>query len=514
MDERIYERRFRRFIILLGVLIFVFCLIIAALFKVSVIAHNYYTTLANTNKTKEVLIQPPRGVFFDRDNTPLVINEENKRYGYIRKYLFPEEYAHVLGYVGLPGNDSLNDHTCGKPPLSEQYMGKTGLEKYFECRVRGIPGKILYEIDARGQKKSSLARNNSQQGENITLSLSTKLQKIARSQFGEKKGAVIASNPENGEIYLFYSSPSFDSNIFFGDKTGEEYNSLVQNKDKPLLNRLTQALYPPGSVIKPFIALAALADGIITSQTTYEDTGIFKFGGIEFGNWYFLQYGKKEGPVNVEKAIMRSNDIYFYQVGLKLGAQKMASWFKRFRLLADDLRPYFSQVEGLIPTEEWKKRTLREKWYLGDTVNMSIGQGYTLLSPSQIQQGVSLVASGGKECPFTFLKGERRHCKEGIISPTDAQTVINGMVQACDTGGTGWPFFDFKINGKRVKVACKTGTAESVNNKTNPHAWFTVFAPVEKPRIAMTVLVENGGEGSSVAAPIAKKILEEFLSVY
>ncbi|MEK9179134.1 MAG: penicillin-binding transpeptidase domain-containing protein, partial [Patescibacteria group bacterium] len=130
------------------------------------------------------------------------------------------------------------------------------------------------------------------------------------------------------------------------------------------------------------------------------------------------------------------------------------------------------------------------------------------------QQGVSIIASGGKECPLTFLKGEKKKCTEGIISPTDARTVVNGMIQACDTGGTGWPFFDFKINGKRVKVACKTGTAESVSKKTNPHAWFTVFAPANKPRIAMTVLVENGGEGSSIAAPIAKKILEEFLSVY
>ncbi|MEK9179244.1 MAG: penicillin-binding transpeptidase domain-containing protein, partial [Patescibacteria group bacterium] len=287
MDERIYERRYRRFTTLFVVLLFVFFLIVANLFKLSIVAHNYYAILASTNKTREVLVQPPRGVFFDRDNIPLVINEESKRYGYVRNYLFPEEYAHALGYVGLPGDDNLNDYTCGKSPLSDHYMGKIGLEKYFECRLRGTPGKILYEINARGQKKNALARNNPQQGENTTLSLSTKLQKIARSQFGERKGAVIASNPENGEVYLFYSSPSYNPNIFFDKNVGEKYGILVQNENQPLLNRLTQALYPPGSVIKPFIALAALAEDVITPQTTYEDTGIFKFGGIEFGNWYF-----------------------------------------------------------------------------------------------------------------------------------------------------------------------------------------------------------------------------------
>lgn len=514
MDERMYERRFRRFAVLFGFLLLVFLSIAFQLFKVSILTHYYYSTIASANKTKEELVQPPRGVFFDREGNVLVTNKEHKKFGYIRNYLYSEEFAHALGFVGLPEVADLNDYQCGAPPNSNQLVGKHGLEQFFECRIRGIPGKSLYEIDARGQKKRVLARNNPQQGQNITLSLSARLQKTARTLFSGKRGAVIASNPENGEIFLFYSSPSYDTNLFFNTNAPHEYAKILIDEDQPLLNRLSHGLYPPGSVIKPFIALAALEEGIITPQTTYEDTGVFKFGGLEFGNWYFLQYGKKEGSINIEKAILRSNDIFFYQVGLKMGVQKLSTWLKRFRLSSKDLPPYFSEAGGIIPNERWKKQTHGERWYLGDTVNMSIGQGYTLLSPSQIQQGVSIIAAGGKHCPYTFLKGEQKKCGELALSPRFIQTVINGMEKACETGGTGWPFFEFKNKGKRFYVGCKTGTAESINKKTEPHAWFTLFAPVDKPRIVMTVLVENGGEGSAVAAPIAKKLLEEYLSVY
>ncbi len=480
------------------------------LFSKTLISYKYYRSLSEANKTKQKKIIAPRGVFLDREGVPLVINKHQQKYGYLRWYLYPRSTAHLLGYLSLPDAVNLQDYSCGAPPLSNQFIGKTALEKYFECSLRGKPGEVIYEVDASGKIIRELARKNPKEGQNIQLTISLKLQQVAEKAFRGLKGGVIASNPNTGEVFLFYSSPSFDNNEIMSQ--GNLYERLAQNESKPLFNRLTLGLYPPGSVIKPVIALGALQSNIIDKNTQYTDNGIFKLGGVEFGNWYFLEYGKTEGEVDVVKGIKRSNDIFFYHLGVEMGISKINHWLENFGLKKQFLEKYFPQAIGLLPNDSWKRKTLGEPWYLGDTVNLSIGQGYLLVNPVQLHTAIAIIAGNGYQCDLHFTNDDLGHCYNLEIDQEHINTVTQGMIEACQPGGTGWPFFDYKITQEKMTVACKTGTAESTANGALPHAWFTVFAPAHSPEIALTVLVENGGEGSDVAAPIAKQILDSYFA--
>lgn len=498
-----------RLVIFKAVLLVTFLLFIFEFFKTSVLSHSYYLKLSEDNRVKEEVLLAPRGVFYDREGRLLATNQQDEKHGFLRRYLYPQATAHLLGYMGLPSTVNLQDYSCGSPPLPYQMVGTVALEKYYECVLRGKPGKVLYEVNASGEKVAELAKKEPQQGQNIQLSILLRLQEIADRAFQGKKGAAIATDPKTGEVLLFYSAPSFNSNVFL-QKDTSAYKNLVKDETEPLFNRLTLGRYPPGSVVKPIIALAALEEGVISKDSIYEDTGVLELGGVKFGNWYFLQYGKKEGMVDVVKAIARSNDIFFYQVGMKLGIDRLKHWLQTFSLDAQDLSRIFPQTTAVVPDEAWKKGELGQEWYLGDTINLSIGQGYLMLNPAQLHMGVSIIASGGKKCDFIFAKNDFRHCKNLKLKKENIDLVVAGMIKACEPGGTGWPFFDFKVGGKKMKVACKTGTAEVASKEASPHAWFTVFAPSVDPEIVMTILVENGGEGSSEAAPIAKEILTRF----
>ena len=484
--------------------------IVVSLIQKSIFGHKYYKYLSEGNRVREEKIIAPRGVFLDRFGKSLVENKISKKYGYRRIYLYPDATSHLLGYLSLPDKVNLNDYSCGALGLSNQFIGKLALEKYFECELRGQSGKRIYETNAMGKKTRELARTEPKSGQNIDLALDLDLQLVAKKTMANRPGGVIATNPKNGQVLLFYSSPGFDSNKL----TREDglYNKLSMAENKPLFNRLTLGLYPPGSVIKPIIALAALEEGTISKSTQYLDNGVFKLGGVEFGNWYYLQYGKTEGEVNVVKAIRRSNDIFFYHLGIDMGVAKINSWFEKFGLNDTEVGKYFPQAQGLLPNNKWKQETLQDKWYLGDTVNLSIGQGYLLLNPVQLHTALSTIANNGEKCDLNFIKNGLRHCYSLELNQDHLDTVIEGMVQACQTGGTGWPLFDFKVGNKQITTACKTGTAESTADKAPPHAWFTVFAPAHNPEIIVTVLLENGGEGSSDAAPVAKQILTEYFS--
>jgi len=508
-QERTYQQRLILPYLVLCLILVIFLL---TLFSKSILGHKYYLHLSERNRTKEAMIIAPRGVFFDRDQVPLVSNLESKKYGFTRKYLYPEATAHLLGYLSLPDEVNLKDYSCGAPPLPNQFMGKIGLEKYFECALRGRDGKSIAEVNALGERTRELARQEPQQGQNISLSVSLSLQRKANEVFAGRRGAAIATDPQTGEVLLFYSSPSFDANRLVSQEG--LYAKLSSRSDKPLFNRLSSGLYPPGSVIKPLIALGALEEEAITESTIYEDNGIYKLGGLEFGNWYYLQYGKTEGEVDVVKAIKRSNDIFFYHLGVDMGLTKINRWLRRFGLEERDLERFLPQAQSLLPNSAWKEQTLGEPWYLGDTVNLSIGQGYLLVNPLQLHQSLSLIASSGRDCGLTFIRGDLGPCRKLNLSSLHLETIRQGMIAACRSGGTGYPFFDFKIDQKPLTVACKTGTAEAGGAKATPHAWFTVFAPAKNPEIILTVLLENGGEGSSEAAPVAKEILEEFFNLY
>ena len=251
----------------------------------------------------------------------------------------------------------------------------------------------------------------------------------------------------------------------------------------------------------------------IDAKTEFEDTGVLKAGPLEFGNWYFLQYGKTDGMVDIIKGIRRSNDIFFYKTGELLTPEKIKKWGETLGY-GSITRIGVTESDGLIPSPFWKEEKIRDRWYLGDTYNLSIGQGYLLVTPLQVNMTTAVFANGGYLCKPELLKVQSlksnppaggQNCKKLPISDKTLQLIRQGMKEACSAGGTGWPLFDFQ-----PKVACKTGTAESHGNNADPHAWFTVFAPFENPEIALTVLVENSGQGSDIAAPIAKEILKMY----
>ncbi|MCL4382428.1 penicillin-binding transpeptidase domain-containing protein, partial [Patescibacteria group bacterium] len=257
-----------------------------------------------------------------------------------------------------------------------------------------------------------------------------------------------------------------------------------------------------------------------------EDTGVITIGPYKYPNWFWLQYGKTDGLLNIVTALKRSNDIYFYKVGEWVGVEKLAQWAGKMgvgKILGIDLP---GEAAGVMPTPEWRKKTRGDEWYLGDTYHLAIGQGDLQVTPLQANFWTNVIANGGKLCRPTLLKNQ--DCKDLGLKKETIGLIKEGMKEACSTGGTGWPFFEFKVQSsefgeRKISVACKTGTAEYGDPQNKTHAWFTVFAPLpaeksakaapaDEPELTITVLVEGGGEGSNVAAPIAKKILEEWFN--
>jgi penicillin-binding protein 2 len=353
----------------------------------------------------------------------------------------------------------------------------------------------------------------------VQLSLDLELQKKSYELIKDKRAAVIVTNPKTGEILASVSSPGFNSQDF-EDQVNPNIQKYFTDGSKPLFNRVAEGIYPPGSLFKLVIATAGLEGKAIDEKTQIEDTGILKAGPLNFGNWYFLQYGKTEGMVNIVKAIKRSNDIFFYKVGEKTGVDNIKKWADIFGL-GRRTGIGVDEAEGMIPSTFWKKEVLKENWYLGDTYNLSIGQGYVGTTPLQIVLATGIFANGGNLCIPKLLKAQtspdlslqkyvQTECRKLPISNKTISLIREGMKEACSTGGTGWPLFDFKTKNGPVQTACKTGTAEIQAKSGLPDAWITVFAPFNNPEIALTVLVEEGGEGSNVAGPIAKEILKAY----
>lgn len=545
--------------LLFFILLFIFGLgiIYAKLFSITIIEGERYSKLSVGNRVKEQKIPAPRGIIYDRKGTalirniPMFVGPDNVRYfeekpasdnahfreEVARDYVYSDTTAHVLGYTGEVGDADINSVTDYK---MGDIIGKSGIEEEYDKYLRGKDGKELIETDALGEVVRTLGKVPANVGENLTLTLDINLQKSAKDAMGSNKGAIVVSDPSSGEIYALYSSPSFDPNLLI---RGENVSTLFTDVNNPLFNRPISGQYPPGSTFKMLTSLAALDTGVISKNTQFEDTGVLTIGKFSFGNWYFLQYGRKEGWLNLVTAIKRSNDIYFYKTGEAMGIERLARWVKRIGGGSPTGIDLPGESSGLMPDLEWQKKEKGEPWYLGDTYHVAIGQGDLLATPVQVNTWTNIVASVGKKCKPHFLKSINSSpnesfsdCKDLGIKNDYLLTVKEGMKGACSEGGTGYPMFNFRIpysgsasvhpdgvdffdvkeasasakNMIGIPVACKTGTAEYGDPKNKTHAWFTVFAPVEHPQISVTVLVEGGGEGSTVAAPIAKKILEKW----
>ena len=535
------RRTFFLFLVLL--ICMSFLLLLIRLFTLTVVKGDYYRRLSEANRIREIPIEPKYGAIRDRkgfilaENIPAVVSSTEEYIRSERVYYFPEETAHLIGYRQLADKKDIETDYCSRKLLINERVGKKGVEKLFDCELRGTPGKKLIEVNAGGEQEDVLAVIPPTDGKIIQLAIDIELQRAAFIALKGKKGVVIVMKPTTGELLAFVSSPSFDPTFF--ERGDIRVSELFNNEEKPLLNRITEGVYPPGSIFKPIVATGGLEEGIFTENTMVQDEGFVMAGTLRFGNWYFLQYGKTDGQVNMVKALQRSNDIYFYRLGEKMGPKKIQTWAEKFGL-GTPVDIGFEEVEGILPSPFWKSEVLKEQWYTGDTYNYSIGQGYLSTTPLQMAFALEPFGNNGVQCKPQLLKGVKPECRKLPIKQSTLDLINEGMKRACSTGGTGWPLFDFKIQNleatrkklegitgeKRasmeaalnrdpsysipIQVSCKTGTAESHAKSGIPHAWIQAFAPSEKPEIAITVLVEEGGQGSDVAAPIARDILKTY----
>ena len=530
----------------LGVAFFLLIALVQ-LFQLTIVKGSYYTLLSDDNRIKEIIIEAPRGVINDRKGIPLAtstkqnIRDDTGRLESRRIYKYAEEISHIVGYRQYADSDDLDNDSCLNKLKYGDKVGKKGVEQLFECELRGKHGKRLIEVDTHGNYTKTLSVLEPIEGETINLALDIELQKKAIELLGDKKGVVVGLKPDTGEVLILASTPGFDPQSFEdGDTSASEV--FITDTNKPLFNRATEGTYPPGSTFKLFVAAAGLEEGVIEANDTIEDKGVLEAGPLKFHNWYYLEYGRTDGEVYMLKALQRSNDIYFYLLGEKLGPEKIKKWAELFGM-QNTTGIGLSESVGIIPSTFWKHDTLGERWFLGDTYNLSIGQGYVATTPLQIARGTAAFANDGYLCEPKLLKSTSKDTSPCTKIPMSSKTydlIREGMHQVCSVGGTGYPFFDFSVNQqsesnneetsvttidtsessssamitRKIEVGCKTGTAESHAKSGMPHAWFTVFAPYENSEIVLTVLVEEGGQGSDIAAPIAKEILKVYFERY
>jgi penicillin-binding protein 2 len=450
----------------------------------------------------------------------------------IREYAFPDDFSHILGYVGKISEEEFEENKKQNYQLID-YIGKDGIEKKYENNLRGINGMERVEVDSKGNIKKVVASQESIAGQNLILTINKDLQIKSREALERgmrsahsKKGTVVILNPKNGEILSLVSMPSYNNNIFNRESKDSDYGDLISNSDQPLFNRTIGGLYPPASTIKPVMVAAGLEEGIITSSTIINDAGA-----IDVPNKYdpsvvyrFVSWDRSGlGLMNLFSAIAMSSDIYFYYIGggfkefRGLGAEKIVKYFKDFGLgreLGVDLP---AEAGGLIPTPEWKKKIKNEEWYLGDTYHISIGQGDLLATPLQVASYTATVANGGKLFrPFIVKEiidnnknivqeNKEEIIREGFIKDDNIRLVKRGMRETVLSGSAK------SLSSLPYEIAGKTGTAQH-GGSDKTHAWFTAFAPYEHPEIVVVVLVEDGGEGSAVAVPIASEILEWYFN--
>lgn len=519
-----------------GLLILGFLFLLGRLVELQIIKGGYFRGLAEGNRIRRVPIAAPRGRILARGGEVLVDNKEVKKRvifdpeeGYEkttnltdakedeiitewqRIYKLGDKFAHVSGYLGEVSEEELGkvNPRCPEkgPKKLGSFIGRTGLEEYYECTLSGIDGEELVEVDTSGERVRTLGTRKPIPGEDIKTNIDNQLQiKVSQTLQG-KKGAIVAADP-NGEILALYSSPSFDPNFFVKGEDSQKIEAILKDENLPMFNRAVGGIFHPGSVFKPVVAVAALEEGEVDERFLFDDPGQIAietpYGTFTYANWYFTQYGAKEGEINLVRAIARSTDTFFYKLGEFVGIAKLSDWARRFGLGELSGIDITGEVAGLIPTPEWKERVKGEPWFLGNTYHMAIGQGDIALSPLEVNSAISAISGGGKLCKPRVVKDPE--CRNLDVSSDNLKLVKEGMVGACTEGGTGFPFFDFE-----PQVGCKTGTAET-NEEGKTHAWFSAFAPSDFPEIVVTVLVEKGGEGSEVAGPIAREIFDYYFN--
>ena len=451
----------------------------------------------------------------------------------LRHYPRGESIAHVVGYIGrindkdleqLEANNELDNYR------GSQHIGRIGIEQSFEKDLHGETGFEEVETDAAGRSVRVISRTPPIPGNDLKLSLDIRLQEIAIKAFGDYRGAMVAMDPMNGEILAFVSKPGFDANLFIGGIDHKNWKLLNNSIDRPLNNRALRGLYPPGSTFKPFMALAALELGKRTPGYAISDAGFFSLPGTKrrFRDWKPGGHGR----VDLHKSLVVSCDTYYYSLANDMGINNIHTYISQFGLGKKTGVDILGEDGGLLPSPDWKMRRHKQKWYAGDTISVGIGQGYNLTTPLQLAFATTILANKGKAFRPHFVKqiqnNKLRNTKTITshplykldIKPENMELVRNALVDVTRPGGTA-----ARVGADaEYTFAGKTGTSQvigikqgekydenSINEYHRDHALFIAYAPAEKPTIALSVLVENGGHGGATAAPIAKKILDYHL---
>ncbi|KAF0202351.1 MAG: penicillin-binding protein [Gallionellaceae bacterium] len=602
-QREIYYFRFRLMLSLSLVLVMLLILL-ARFIYLQVIKHDYFQTLAESNRIAVVPVVPNRGLILDRNGIVLArnysgytleiasrkvvdleatINElstlvdiqpkDRKRFKKLlaesrnfdtlpirnrlsdeevarfaaQRYRFPgveikarlfREYpygqgtSHLIGYIGRINEkdvDQLEQEDIASNYLGSDYIGKTGLEQSYEKELHGTTGFDQVEVDAGGRAVRALSRIAPKSGNTLMLTLDAKLQEVAEQAFGNYRGALVAIDPTNGDILAFVSKPGYDPNLFIDGIDTENWEALNNSPDVPLNNRALRGQYPPGSTIKPFMALAGLNYNERTPSYTISDPGYYTLPGNRHQYRDWKQGG--HGRVDMFKSIVISCDTYYYGLATELGIDRIHEYLTGFGFGKKTGVDMEGEVSGLIPSQQWKMRRYKQPWYAGDTVSVGIGQGYNLVTPLQLATATATLANDGIAFKPHFVKQIQRSnvnapdvAPQSVfdlhIKPENIDLVKRAMEAVTKPGGTAAG----ASAGALYRMAGKTGTAQVVGMKqgekydaskiseyNRDHAWFIAFAPADKPRIALAVLAENGGHGGSTAAPIARKVLDYYL---
>lgn len=431
-----------------------------------------------------------------------------------RFYHYGKMFAHLVGYVSEISDEELKKKEYQNYSPGD-FIGRYGLERSYETYLRGVDGEKRVEVDSRGREMRILEQKNPIPGNSIYLNVDLDIQSTVDKAFENKRGGCIAVDPKTGGVIALVSSPTFDPNKFVSGITKEEWQIIALDKRHPLQNRVIQGRYPPGSTFKIVSAIKGLELGIIDERTSFSCRGGFSYGGRVFRCW------KKggHGNINVHRAIVESCDIFFYNLGLRLGVDRIheiSDLIGLGRVTGIDLP---GEKDGLIPSTQWKKKVYGKPWFEGETVSVSIGQGAVWLTPIQLVQLASFVANEGINYKPMIVnrivspEGKVIKTFEPVMN-TDARLkketiriVKDGMKGVVNEGGG----TAYGSRLEHISMSGKTGTAQSVGEKgknLGDHAWFIAYAPSDNPAIAISVLVEYGGHGSSVAAPVAKTITE------
>lgn len=425
--------------------------------------------------------------------------------------------SHILGYTGLLTAQDLAVHEGKRYRLIDR-IGKLGIEQWYEELLRGAPGALVYEVNALGQKQSILSRQDPVVGSTLTLALDLELQAFIEGelqahfeQTTASRGSVVALDPQTGAVRALVSLPSFDSNEFSEGISQSRYQTLLEDPDNPLFFRGISGEFPSGSTFKPIVAYAALAQNVVGEHTSFLSTG-----GLRIGQWFFPDWkAGGHGITDVRKAISESVNTYFYIIGggfdtvTGLGVERIVQYAQTFGFGSPTGIDLPSEADGFLPTKEWKQDTKGERWYVGDTYHLAIGQGDFLTTPLQMAVATSVVANGGKrvtpyivESADGFGTDRISHVQPMSIDGLDAYAlslVRQGMRQTITTGSAR------SLASLSEAVAGKTGTAQTLGDKPY-HSWFTGFGPYEEPSLVLVVLIEEGGESNDAAVPLAKRI--------